>query len=322
MADTIDPKETNETPPPEQQQQQETTDRHKDKVGDILHKERVTRRITLETIAKDLKLNIKYIRAIESNNFKEIPADPYIRVYLRSIASYLSLDPEEILKKFFEEKGLSELEKEVSRSERIKIDLEKDTQKKSNAWIFIVIIVIILAALSYVSKRMGWIQTGSEETTPAATVIDSTADTSTVSPADSPIVDTGILEGDSVIDSSYSEEAVKKDLDIIKKNIPLMNALKKDTLKLVIDVTIDSVWVQMFYDHKSWKNFIRAGQSRYFTARDSINIHVGNNSVMKYTLNGKRLPITGGSVRVFKIDHTGVEFWNMTKWKSVFRDRL
>jgi len=321
MADTIDPKETNEIPQQQQPPQQETTERPKEKVGDILHKERVTRRITLETIAKDMKLNIKYIKAIEANSFTEIPADPYIRVYLRSIASYLSLDPEEILKKFFEEKGYSELEKEVSRSEKININLEKDKQKQSNAWVFIVIIVMVLAVLSFVSKRMGWIATTSEEPAPVAAVADSAADTTSVSPADSPLVEQTMAE-DSVADSLYTEEEIKQEQDIIKKNAPLMAALKKDTLKLVISATIDSVWVQVFYDNKSWKNFVRTKEPRYFSAKDSINIHVGNNSILKYTLNGKKLPITGGSVRVFKIDRNGVEIWNMSKWKTVFKDRL
>ncbi len=82
-------------------------DASKDRVGDIIRKERITRRITVETIAKDLKLNVKYIKSLEASEYEALPADPYIRVYFRSLAKYLSLDSEEILKKFYEERGMS-----------------------------------------------------------------------------------------------------------------------------------------------------------------------------------------------------------------------
>ena len=65
-----------------------------EKVGDILRKERITRRIALETIAKDLKLNVKYIGA-GVDEHHDLPPDPYIRVYLRTLAKYLMLDPED-----------------------------------------------------------------------------------------------------------------------------------------------------------------------------------------------------------------------------------
>ena len=76
---------------------QQKTEPQSDRVGDILRKERITRRIALETIAKDLKLNVRYVRSLESNDYNDRPADPYIRVYLRSLAKYLLLDSEAIL---------------------------------------------------------------------------------------------------------------------------------------------------------------------------------------------------------------------------------
>ena len=76
-----------------------------DRVGDILRKERITRRIALETIAKDLKLNVKYIKSLEANDYSDLPADPYIRVYFRSIAKYLLLDPRKFLSVFTRNAG-------------------------------------------------------------------------------------------------------------------------------------------------------------------------------------------------------------------------
>lgn len=314
MPETVDNNETgnnNDVQPQEEQPQEQPKERPKEKVGDILHKERVMRRITLETIAKDLKLNIKYIKAVESNNFKDLPADPYIRVYLRSIATYLMLDPDEILKRFFKERGVPIEEIEGTRSGKITIDIEKESRKHSYSWIFILIVIVVLAALSYVSKRMGWLSNIPVTTAPAPTVIDTTEESGESESLDS---------WKAVINDSAKQNDTADTNDISETNSP--GETSKDSLKLYISATIDSVWVQVFYDGKSWKNFVKTGQPRRFFAKDSINLHVGINSFMRYTLNGRRLSVSGNGVKVFKIDHNGVENWTLSKWNSVFKDRL
>ena len=96
----------------------------------------------------------------------------------------------------------------------------------------------------------------------------------------------------------------------------------KDTLKFVIQSIKDSVWVQIFYDGKSWKNFIRKNHPRVFYAADSINVHVGENTHLKYFSNGKKLKVKGKGVKFFRIDSDGMTMWKKAKWKSVFSKRL
>lgn len=317
MSETVDNNDTNNTDDaqsPQEDPREQPKEHPREKVGDILHKERVTRRITLETIAKDLKLNIQYIKAIESNNFQDLPADPYIRVYLRSIATYLMLDPEEILRKFFEDRGVPAEEVESTRSEKIKIDIEKDSKKSSKSWIIIIIVIAILAVLSYVSKKMGWISSIPGKKAPPPAVIDSTEESGGTEFSDSLENSEGIA-GDSILqnDTLDTNETLKEGA---------YGRTSKDSLKLYMRATVDSVWVQVFYDGNSWKNFIKTGSPRLFTAQDSLNLHVGINSFLRYTLNGKRLNISGSGVKVFKIDHSGVDLWTLSKWNSVFKGRL
>lgn len=306
MSETVD---SNDTKDPQPQQ-----DQPKDKVGDILHKERVTRRITIETIAKDLKLNIKYIKAIESNSLKDLPADPYVRVYLRSIATYLMLDPEEILRKFFEDRGLPVSEGKTGRPEKIKMAIEKDNEKPSKSWIIIIIAIVILAVLSYVSKKMGWLTSISVKETSAPAVIDTTEESSEVESSDK-LNDTEEITEDTILQNDTLDS--KEDLEENTNR-----GLSKDTLKLTMRTTIDSVWVQVFCDGVSWKNFVKTGNPRVFFAKDSINLHVGRNSFLRYTLNGKRLKLNGRGVKIFKIDHNGAKIWKRSKWNSVFKERL
>ena len=114
-----------------------------ERVGDLIRKERVTRRIALETIAKDLKLNVKYIKALEANEYNALPADPYIRVYFRSLAKYLMLDPEEILKRFYEERGIPPEIYQKETTSKISIS-EMETERSFTPWLIIFIVIAVL----------------------------------------------------------------------------------------------------------------------------------------------------------------------------------
>ncbi len=315
MSDTV---ETNDS----DSQQNPSTE----KAGDILRKERVTKRITIETIAKDLKLSVKYIKAIESNNFKELPADPYVRVYIRSIANYLMLDPDEILKKFFEDKGVIDIDSRKDDSEKIKIDLEKDREKQSMPWVIIIAVIGMLVLLSYISNKVGWIS-NSSTSKKSSPVTDTTEHIDIEETEDSNIV----LEEWKMEEEEIEEKKVKEEDSLLSEESPdtgwssevtTEKENKQDSLRFSIQATRDSVWVQVFYDGISWKNFIKDKTTRVFYAKDSLNAHVGDNAHLKYYLNGRRHYIAGDNVKIFKIDHKGTEIWKMSHWKSVFKGRL
>ena len=72
-------------------------------LGQQLKKEREGKKINLEKIADDLKINIKYLSALESGRLKDLPAGVYAKNYLKVYAAYLNLDIDEILKQYKEE---------------------------------------------------------------------------------------------------------------------------------------------------------------------------------------------------------------------------
>lgn len=285
-----------------------TQDPSKERVGDILRKERITRRITVETIAKDLKLNVKYIKALEASEYEALPADPYVRVYLRSLAKYLSLDPEEILKRFYMERGMS-IEKETS--SKITISMKDKNEVKSPMLVIVMILIALLAGFSIIANKKGWLQSFK----PSMEEVDTTSASSNEfantqeSQADSLMVDSLFAK------SQNSDSSADSSSDSVKDTTGMM------TLKL--EVTSDSAWIQVFSDGQSWKNIISINQSRIFTAKDSFNVHVGNNSTVKYSLGGKPLKVAGTGIVAFKIDKNGKPVsWTLSKWNNVFKERL
>jgi cytoskeletal protein RodZ len=149
-------------------------DKPRDKVGDMLRKERLTRRITVETIAKDLKLNVNYIKALELSDYDSLPADPYVRVYIRSLTKYLSLDSDGILKEFYKERGLisDDYSKEAN-----KIDVSVQRQDKNPTIIVVAALIVVLAVFAFIANQKGWI-TPPQDIAPA--VVEEKQDTAAV----------------------------------------------------------------------------------------------------------------------------------------------
>jgi cytoskeletal protein RodZ len=314
---------------PQQAKEEPTVDR----AGDILRKERITRRIALETIAKDLKLNVKYIKALEANDYSGLPADPYVRVYFRSIAKYLLLDPEEILKRFYEERGIPPESYKKDKDSKLTISLVEN--KRSNRPLVIVIAVIVgLAAFSFIANKFGWISSASTDQTADGFVgkkQHTEGDTRNATGADSaedsligaliPHHETAPIAAPAVAFPPTPANAPAKGAATDKKQITVLDTIKQ--LSLEIKALKDSVWVQIFSDGQSWKKYLYANQSKKFTARDSFNVHVGNNSLLRYTYNNKPLIINASDVVVFKLSRSSPnpEMWNLAKWAGVFKNR-
>jgi cytoskeleton protein RodZ len=127
----------------------------KSKVGDILMKARLTRRIMVETIAKDLKLNVGYIKALEASDYDSLPPDPYVRVYIRSLTKYLSLDADSILTAFYRERGL--ITDEPAQNQSGKIDVSVQRQDKNQTTIAVAIVIVVLMVFAFVAVKKGWV---------------------------------------------------------------------------------------------------------------------------------------------------------------------
>jgi cytoskeletal protein RodZ len=74
-------------------------------LGDELRGERATLGKTLLDIQRDLRIKAAYIAAIEDAKPEVFPNPSFIAGYVRSYARYLSLDPDEVFRRFCQESG-------------------------------------------------------------------------------------------------------------------------------------------------------------------------------------------------------------------------
>ena len=75
--------------------------------GDQLRAERERRGEVLEQVSEATKIRKPYLEALESHNWKALPADVFTRGYVRTYAEYLSLDQEHLLRVYARERRIA-----------------------------------------------------------------------------------------------------------------------------------------------------------------------------------------------------------------------
>ena len=69
-------------------------------LGVYLKKIRESKKSTLDDIAKETKIQKRYLEAIEANMYDDIPGETYLRGFLRNYATAVGLNPEIIIEKY------------------------------------------------------------------------------------------------------------------------------------------------------------------------------------------------------------------------------
>ncbi len=86
----------------------ETPETQEGKVGTMLHDVRVKKKLSIDTIAQELRIKAAYLTAIEQSDYDNIPAAPYGIGFIRSYASYLGLNSARIVQIFKEETNVKD----------------------------------------------------------------------------------------------------------------------------------------------------------------------------------------------------------------------
>ncbi len=72
-------------------------DKMNEPFGAYLRRERELRFIELDEISKSTMIGMRFLKAIENDDFESLPHDTFIRGFLRSYAKYVGLDQDEVI---------------------------------------------------------------------------------------------------------------------------------------------------------------------------------------------------------------------------------
>lgn len=77
-------------------------------LGEKMRRARSEKRIGLPEIAKNTKIQLEYLEYLENGNYNGLPADVYVRGFLKSFADYLGINEEYLIKSFNKEKSIQQ----------------------------------------------------------------------------------------------------------------------------------------------------------------------------------------------------------------------
>src|SRR6202012_2888789 len=66
-------------------------------VGRLLHDQREARELSVDDVARSLRIRRPFIEAIEQGRFDKLPGAAYIPAFLRAYARHIDLDAEKVL---------------------------------------------------------------------------------------------------------------------------------------------------------------------------------------------------------------------------------
>jgi len=89
----------------------------KESVGEFLKRERELRQITLQEVAEGTKISIRRLRSIESDQFNDLPAEVFVRGFIKSYAEYIGIDPADAILRL--EENLPQEELEIKKVRRL-----------------------------------------------------------------------------------------------------------------------------------------------------------------------------------------------------------
>lgn len=98
--------------------------------GLYLKHERELRGVVLEEIAKTTKIHIRYLEALENNDFDKLPGEVFVKGFIRSYAKVIGFDAEELVNAYDESVG-RERKEELEKVQII--NKEKHSRKKATA---------------------------------------------------------------------------------------------------------------------------------------------------------------------------------------------
>lgn len=295
-------------------------------LGERMKKIRDERRLSLADVSKSTKIQTKYLQYFEEGEYLKLPADVYVKGFLRSYATCMGISEVNLIKQFEREKGIHKNIKKIVDDDKVK--------KPINFSIFVItpkmIVIGVIVALSFGSFLYLYFQVNNFVSTPRLVII---------KPADGIEVDggathvIGVAEKDALVTindqpvmvnekGEFSEDVgLKEGLNVI--NVRARNKFSKETTQSVtvnsifqtvsgeqsqasgenqaadssqqlpaiaaeIYVNPNSTWLSIESDGNLIYNGVLLPQSvQKFDAKEKISISSGNGSETFVKINGK-----------------------------------
>ncbi|MGE0614156.1 MAG: helix-turn-helix domain-containing protein [Bacteriovoracia bacterium] len=123
-------------------------------LGEFLRNEREKRGVTIEQVASATKISVRLLHSLETDDYTDLPAKPFVRGFVISYARFIGLDAREIFKDFsifLEEKTLERPAKDAGHS-GYAFEKRETERSRTLLWVMMGSFVVIGAIAIFILK--------------------------------------------------------------------------------------------------------------------------------------------------------------------------
>jgi len=264
-------------------------------IGNSLREARIRRGLTIKDVEDITKIRSKYLEALEENDYEVLPGPTYVKAFLRTYASFLKLDPDELLEDLSfrpetrkEESGL--VRSQAVRQSRARTAAERKkqrTRRNQRGYVFAGVLAVVAIAL------LAWF--GSGRGSDDSTSLDGSSFSS------APSVGTGVQSTMTAQTAPAGSTSTTSAAVTSGQNV-----------KLVINVTEGSCWLVVREDNQDgaelYAGTLSAGGQKTFDGAKRYWMNVGEPDVLALSINGNPYTLDAeGDTFVFVVTEAGVE---------------
>jgi cytoskeleton protein RodZ len=274
-------------------------------LGRLLSDARAAKGATLAEVEAGTRIRQKYIEALENGSYAELPQGAVARGFLRTYATYLGLDPDEVLRLYAAESGDTEAEIPMAEPGKPRyvdyrpLEVELLDSRPSSGWVRWVVALLLVAVLAIAAWWFfgrGWV-TGFSSL--AFWVPPTSTPTATNTPTPWIVTATPSLTPPAV------PTVATPTSDLLLLPTPTVPATLTPTpqftitpeivAQIAMTVTVNQrAWVRVVADDEVvQEGILEGGESRFWNAADSMAIRTGNGGGVDLILNGEELGAMG-----------------------------
>jgi cytoskeletal protein RodZ len=126
--------------------------------GETLRRERELRQISLREISEATKINLRYLDALERDDFRHLPGGVFNKGFVRAYAQFIGIDPESMVMAYLEEEGRQEARaaKATGAAPPVVETAEPVAPSGARIWFAALVVALILVVLAAGLTAMGY----------------------------------------------------------------------------------------------------------------------------------------------------------------------
>jgi cytoskeleton protein RodZ len=266
--------------------------------GESLRREREMRGVTLEEISAATRIATRFLRAIEGEQWDQLPGGVFNRGFVRAVARYLGLDEENIVAEYTSAVGDRQTVPVWTGSPPV-----VTPEQPWLAWIASVVILLLLLAGGWFGTRRFLAWRAAKREAQSVTVSAASSPASTGAPQQTsaePAFPNSAASAEDAQDATSTVPAAAA--DSAPAAVPISPANDRFELKIVaakrtkVTVKADK---DMVYD-----GTMKPGENHFFSATDDFQVSTKDAGVLHLELNGKTLAPIGPAGHAVKVTLT------------------